>query len=277
MCRLSLLSLALMTLAGGAVFGADSGFESAVTVADLDFANCSELPVNPRTEPFSVTDQSLASFLRIAGALPPHTAWRTGAGDGSDQYIRLAFTRPLALGTILAVTTGSFSVLRPEAQYPGDVTRDADWLPLEDPHPSGLVRVVPLPPGLQTRAVRVSFHSDKPELGRRSQVDGLRLLKGRYVNLAWDAVPLASSEFGQSEAEREEFSRKGLNDGRPGDLQGGQWRNVPGKPLSEAEPAWAALLWERPQKIAAAGFIAESHQRGEATGGRSGGDVGRPG
>jgi sugar lactone lactonase YvrE len=254
--RYRCLGLVVALALGWAAALPAAGLDSALTAADLDLAQCTELPPNPRTEPFSVTDQSLPAFLRLAGAAPPHTVWRTGEDSAAPQYFRLAFTRPLTIGTIIAVTAGSFSTLRPEATYPGRLDAEADWAPLSDPHPAGDLRVLALPQLLATRALRVSFASPSPGTApRRAEIAGLRLLRGRYANLAWGAVALADSEAADNDREREAFGRQGLNDGVVGGDAGGEWRHRPGAPLTEAAPAWAALRWDAPQAIVAVGFV----------------------
>ncbi len=249
-----LLALGAM-LSGFALQGQVDGRLAAPLVpADLAVEQCTESPANPRTETYVVKPATLAAFLRLAGTPPPHTSWRTGLGPEPVKHIRVAFLKPIPIGTIWAVTAGTLSVLRPDAAFPGDLDREEDWLPLTSLDSGLQVQVVPLPPGLATRAVRISFHqeSDKPWQG---EIQALHFLQGRFVNVAGTATAFASSFPDGSAKDREAYAPAGLNDGRPGTLHGGQWRNQPGPPLSVEQPAWACLVWEQPQQIAALGLV----------------------
>ena len=211
----------VLALLSGAMAGA---LDCPIAEADLDTAHCVELPPNPRTGTYDVGAESIAAFLRVKGAPPPHTSWLTGEGREPAQHIRVAFVRPVAIGTIVAVTGGEFSYLHPAAAYPGQLDRDDDWVPLFDIEDGGQVRVVPLPPGVKIRALRVSFRAVSPPVTpRRSRVHMLRVLSGRYVNIARAARAYASSSRSNNAKERELFGPSGLNDGMPGHQHKGQW------------------------------------------------------
>ena len=92
----------VLALLSGAMAGA---LDCPITEADLDTAHCVELPPNPRTGTYDVGAESIAAFLRVKGAPPPHTSWLTGEGREPAQHIRVAFVRPVAIGTIVGALT----------------------------------------------------------------------------------------------------------------------------------------------------------------------------
>ena len=247
--------VAMVTVGCGAVTLA-GGLDCPITEADLDRSQCVELPPNPRTGTYEVKPKTIAAFLRVKGPPPPHTSWTTGEGREPAQYIRVAFARPVAIGTIMAVTTGELSYLHPAAAYPGGLDQDDDWVPLFDLEGEGQVRVVPLPPGVHTRALRISFRAPgPPEKPRRSRIHMLRFLSARYVNLARGATAYADSSQSSNAKEKELYGPHGLNDGKPGHQHRGQWQNQPGKPLADDNPVIAALVWDTPQQIDGVAFV----------------------
>ena len=75
------------------------------------------------------------------------------------RHLRIGFTEPIAIGTVLARSGGQLSVLKPDAAYPGDLGDDSQWLSAErlDSRaigPSDDFEVWNLPPGTKTRAMR---------------------------------------------------------------------------------------------------------------------------
>lgn len=233
-----------------------AGLDCPVKEADLDTAQCIEMPPNPRTGTYEVKPETIAAFLRVKGPPPPHTSWFTGEGNQPVQHIRVAFTRAVAIGTVVAVTAGEISYLHPAATYPGQLDREDDWVPVLDIEGGGQVRTIPLPPWVKIRALRVSFRlATPPARPRRSQIRMLRFLSGRYINVARTATAYAGSSRSGNAKERELYGPAGLNDGMPGQQHAGQWQNQPGTPLSDANPAIAALVWDTPQKVDAVALV----------------------
>jgi hypothetical protein len=135
-----------------------------------------------------------ALLWKLALAPKPTTGpeqWTTGRLDGAVRHFRVAFTRSIALGTIVSTYTDGVStetlfqrpiglrvsLLKTDAPYPGDVTREDQWIVL----PPGGVKT--LPAGASTRAVRVTEY--RP-LGRiepsESLFGSVVLLKERYFS-----------------------------------------------------------------------------------------------
>jgi hypothetical protein len=161
----------------------------AVTPDDLDLPQCQAFSGGRSvgTAPGGVLLWKLALAPKPAGP----EAWSTGPSTSPARHFRLAFTRPLSLGTIVSTYTGGVtadtlfgrpsglrvSLLKPDAPYPGDVTNDAQWIVL------GPGAAKTLPVGATVRALRVSDYrnlnkGDAPE----TQFGTVVLLKERYYS-----------------------------------------------------------------------------------------------
>lgn len=146
-------------------------------------------------------DAGRPSRAALATALfgaPGTEVWTTGRRSERERHFVIAFTRPVAIGTVCAPDfpgarkqplqppSGRFvSVLRPDARYPGDPTNDADWILLRP----GAVKY--LPPGTATRGLRFSeIHARPfPPAGpRESKLPRVVCLRERF----YDATDLGS-------------------------------------------------------------------------------------
>jgi hypothetical protein len=188
MTRLTMLAVALLLAVGA--WAAE--LTPAVTVEEIDQAQCGAF------EEARALGAPAAETLHALLGLVPATQlpkWSTGKVPGRDRYFRIAFTRPIALGTVCTTFTGGRSAdtlfqlgsgtavayLKPTAAYPGDVTKDDDWIIL----PPGAVKT--LPPGVQTRALRFT--------DRRIQLP--------WANLEWG---MEASEMGSALLFRERYA-----------------------------------------------------------------------
>lgn len=189
--RRTLLGLALLaglvcSLARAAV---PAGLEPAVTAADVDWDHCvawgdgHELGPAPR--------EALAALLGLAPATAANAGWTTAPLAGEVRHFRVAFRKPVAVGTICTDYAGDnavVAILRPDAAAPGALTADAEWQAL----PQGTVKT--LPAGTMVRALRCTqFSRNLPweETRRPAQMARLLLLKGRF----WDPAALGGSEW----------------------------------------------------------------------------------
>jgi len=138
----------------------------AATSEDLDLPHCQAF-VNGK-EQGAASREALEAKLGLRPVVPKMAVWDTGAGIGRDRAFRIAFTKALPLGaictpdytggvatpTLSLPTTGTcISYLKPTAEFPGDVTKDDQWLTL----PSGVLKT--LPPGVKTRALRLTVRN----------------------------------------------------------------------------------------------------------------------
>ncbi len=135
--------------------------------------------------------------------------WEFGALAGKDRYFRAAFTHPVRIGTIYTTLAGSLtagahfqqgigvslSYLKPTAPYPGDVTADEQWVRVPD---DGALKT--LPPGVTTRALRVSDRYLQPQTFT-SHVRPMLLFQERY----YSALELGQSKVAGREGKPESW------------------------------------------------------------------------
>lgn len=147
---------ALILVAAGAIALA-AEFTPAVTAGGLDRPQCQAFAGGKALGP--APDGMLEALL---GLTPGQKAeWQTEPQLSKVLCFRIAFTQPVELGTIITNYSGgrtadsanprqgtSVSYLKPDAPYPGDVSKPEQWVVL----PTGMVKT--LPPGVKTRALR---------------------------------------------------------------------------------------------------------------------------
>jgi hypothetical protein len=157
----------------------------ALTPDVLDLPHCVGYDGNKAVAPASA--EALAALLGIGDK--PAAAWRIDPASGKARYFRVAFTTPVALGTIYTtfasgVASGArfqqgigatVSYLKPGAPYPGDVTNDDLWIKC----PTGALKT--LPPGVVTRALRFSDRYQAP-VEFASTFGATYLFKERYYS-----------------------------------------------------------------------------------------------
>lgn len=160
--RIRVLLVVCLLLLAVATWAAE--MTPAVTEGELDLAMCHafadgrDLGAAPAEE--------LVMLLGIKPAFRVWPQWSTGEALAKDREFRVAFTQPIELGTICTNYTGgatgaklpasgnAVSYLKAGAAYPGDVTKDDQWVTL----PPGEIKT--LPPGTKTRALRFSDRFD---------------------------------------------------------------------------------------------------------------------
>jgi hypothetical protein len=168
---------------------------SAVSLADLDLPHCQAF-ADGKAET-TAPHGSLAQLLGLPEATPDAPAWSIGPSLAAERHFRLAFTRPIALGTICTTFTGParahlfapnsgayVSYLKPEAPLPGDVTKDDQWVLL----PPGEVKTLPV--NTTVRAVRFTWRGTPDKLVTTG-LTPILLFRERYYN----AVNLGRSQF----------------------------------------------------------------------------------
>ncbi|NQT89529.1 hypothetical protein HQ560_22360, partial [bacterium] len=234
-----------------AIRGTVAWLSNAVGVGDIDLDRCV-----PRYK--AVTRSSLqgsadrrSDFLRLfritgTPAGDNGLIWlESTKGPSRRQHIVLAFTKPVSLGSLVFPRPANgedvsmkLSVLKPASAWPPDVGDEAQWARFEDLGNLAW-NVVPVPEGKPTRALRITFTKGAddeltdvlddaklaPWMGR---LEGMRLLKRRYKNLAGTARITANSgavaKDGSWDAEREE-------------------------PLTPENPGIYTMTWQKPQRV----------------------------
>ena len=156
-----------------------------LTTAQLDYQQCRAFDGN--RDLGAVAPQDLDGLLGLAANY--QARWEIPATAGKERFFRVAFTEPLTIGTIYSefagrqVSRGPFktdvgaliSYLKADVPYPGDVTKDEQWVTI----PVGTV--VALPAGTRTRALRFSDrYTDAPT--NPSRFKAVILLQERYFS-----------------------------------------------------------------------------------------------
>jgi hypothetical protein len=196
-------------------------------------------------------DQLLA-LLRAKGEVI-REPWRPAESTAPMQHLRLAFTEPQAIGTLIlpdaverswstrkppkAIGTlilpdaVDVSALKSDAAFPGDLNDDSQWIPFsaapgtrrgEAKDEDGPLRVLTAPAGqAATRALRFTFRNvdGKPW---RGALHGAHLLPRRFENITAGAAFTASS-------------------GTVG--PDGEWETVRETPITPENPATLTVAW----------------------------------
>ncbi len=170
-------------------------------------------------------------------------------GDGktvAPRHLRIGFTKAFTLGSILASGNGRISVLKPEANYPGDIADDSQWLPAERISGDTITKdgggfLWTLPPDTHTRALRFTHVPKETDKSYAGNLGGVCVLEARYANLAPQARVTASVNE----------NKTGVIANDRGDGWG-TWDNwndaTPPKPVAEQSP-WVMLVWREPVTI----------------------------
>ncbi len=181
--------------------------------------------------------------------------WR-GAKFGSGReigvrHLRIAFNRPVTVGSVLVSGGGSLSVLKATASYPGDLADDSQWLPAERLMDGAATQAEVLegnyglwvlPPGTVTRALRFSH---RPAAGDREMtgvLGGVWLMSERMGNVAPQSLVQSRS--------RDDVSAKLVDESINRTWQ--TWENAEeGAPLpiSAEHPEIVTLTWPKPVKL----------------------------
>lgn len=197
---------AVAVVAGSAASPAAPVLVPAVAKADLDPAGFREwVGGKEAAVPEKAGPQHVVA-VRDGAAWPGDLRWngvRYGVGPKpGPRHLRVGFTGPVAVGTVLLGGGGRVSVLKADAAYPGDLGDDAAWVPAERLAGKQVVRsevaadrvgVWVLPPGTTTRAVRISHDAEAADKDYFGHVSGLRVFAGRFANVAPQAVAAASA------------------------------------------------------------------------------------
>ena len=227
-----------------------SPLASVVTADNVDLENCKEFPENTQRNTFAQGgwNGALLGAFHAAGAMAPHFSWATGPSDQPDVRLRIAFKKPLPIGTIIGADGWKVSTLKDAAAFPGDVADDALWQDVPDvPGQAGL-RVLPLPQVLTTQAIRLTqTRTLKPGEKASASMAGIVLLEARLHNLTPEAIAYASSEAVSNQQEREANGVQNL-------VTGGRWLARRTEPISPEKPEWVVLSWDDPRPVRGIGL-----------------------
>lgn len=174
--------------------------------------------------------------------------WQTTAGrePGEAAYL-VAFPGPTAVGSVVLLGSWRLAYRDPRRSASDDPAVDDDgWVPVAYPGDDAhRLRVVPLPPGIETTAIRLTGPMAARDDGRfEATLRYLRTCAARLVNVAPLAVVSASSS-----GERDQGFRPDPRRNRPQALVDAQfgrrtWTNAGrDRDITPEDPEWVALDW----------------------------------
>jgi hypothetical protein len=165
------------------------------------------------------TLDQILNLLRASGEVV-REPWLTEESAAAAQHLRLAFTEPQAVGTLILPDAVEVSALKSDAAFPGDLSDDSQWTAFAAA--PGALRVLTAPAGqAATRALRFTFRNDggKPW---RGALHGAHLLPRRFESITSGAAFTASS--GTVGAD-------------------GKWETVRETPITPEAPATLIVSW----------------------------------
>lgn len=175
-------------------------------------------------------------------------------GEGSDaglRHLRIGFTKPVLVGSVLVSGGGSLSVLKPSARYPGDLEDESHWQAAErlsngvvtqEAVPAGSYGLWVLPANTKTRALRFSHLPSAGEREMAGVLGGVWVDATRMSNIAPQALVQSRATEALSARIADESDNKTWQ----------AWDNgEEGAPLpvSAESPENVILTWPKPVKL----------------------------
>lgn len=158
------------------------------------------------------------------------------------RHLRVGFTAPVRVGTVLAMSGDQLSALREGAAYPGDLSDDRQWVPARrQPGEGGYLTWV-LPPGTSTRALRFTHLAAQTDARYAGQVMGAYLLPDRFDNIALIGLASASANTEAAARVNNASSDRGWQGWYNGDKGGAE-------PVSPANPLRIMVAWPEAQYV----------------------------
>ena len=142
--------------------------------------------------------ESPTSVVWTEQGKPDWRGAKFGAGRESGfRHLRIAFTKPVTVGSVLVSGGGALSVLKEDVNYPGNLADDSQWLPAERlvngattqaEVLEGQYALWVLPSGTQTRALRFSHQPAPGDREMTGVLGGVWLTEERLGNVAPQAL-----------------------------------------------------------------------------------------
>jgi hypothetical protein len=182
------------------------------------------------------------------------------------RRLRIAFEKPVTVGSVLVRGVGQVSVLKPDATLPGDLTDDSQWIPAQrlengkvsDSEPNINDAVIwTLPKATTTQAIRITHTAQPTDKIYAGTLAGFAVLTDRWANISPQGLAFASA------ADQHAFR---LNDESVQDGNG-VWENISprdgDRPKTIAQdPEWVMLVW--PKTVTLGGLALLTNYYGEA-------------
>ncbi len=238
----------------------DGPFQPCLDVSQLDpasyvqFVDGAEIPVVSSSSKLPLPQDVIAT----------RTTWKISRqkfGESKTpgpRHLRIGFTEPVGVGTVLAVGDISVSVLKPDAQYPGNMGDDSQWIPAQRIEKGKITSSQTveyqcaawlLPTGTKTRALRFTHTAQTLDNDYSGVLQGVRILSGLFTNLAPQAMAA-----GRVSRQIAKINNEGFNDGWFA------WENFDPKkddrPSTIADdPEWLMLAWNEPVSLRGISFL----------------------
>jgi hypothetical protein len=245
---LSLLT-GLMLASSFAAAPAEVNTQTAIHSGDLDpaalaqWVNGAEQPIPSSAKPGNNPE----SVIWTRNSLPELRG--TTFGDSATpgpRHLRVGFKAPVAVGSVIVRGGGRLSVLKPDAAYPGNLAREADWLAAErikgevvsnDPVADDEVAIWVLPPGTKTRALRFTHVAEATDPKYAGRLLGALVITDRVANIAPQAIASASARDEAASIITSSNAKQwtAWDNGKDGAL----------RPVSTQHPEWVMLTWPR--------------------------------
>jgi hypothetical protein len=150
--------------------------------------------------------------------------WHAGESANPVQHLRLAFTEPQAIGTVILPDAVGVSALKVGATFPGDLNDESQWTAFSTA--PGPLHVRTAPAGqAQTRAVRFTFRNDGGTPWQAA-LRGAHLLPRRFESMTAGAAFRVSSGTVAPD---------------------GKWETVRESPITPENPATLTVIWPEPR------------------------------
>ncbi|MGE9291077.1 MAG: hypothetical protein ACQKBT_08810 [Puniceicoccales bacterium] len=171
------------------------------------------------------------------------------------RHLRIGFTAPVTIGTLLVRGNVSVSVLRTNSGYPGELNNEKDWIPAQrvqndrlttdQPEDSDLTLWV-LPPETATRALRFTRHANPADPSYKGTIGGILVFSERLLNLAPYAQVSASSDNRHADKLNNE-TYDGWKSWESAQLDELLLEKAP--VVSTNHPEWIVLNWAEPVSL----------------------------
>ena len=249
----------------------EPGGHSAIQVGDFDPAAFSEWVDGEEKLLSGERREEMAEWVIWSDQTKPgHSGLKFGSSKSPGlRHLRVGFQKEIEVGSVFVNGGGRLSVLKPGADYPGDLGNEDDWIVagrlLEgELSQAEVVReslaVWTLPPGTRTRALRFSHEADATDPALEGELGSALVTRERWSDLA--SLALAGAGSRQEDAGR-------LNDGLANRFQ--TWSNlndrekVPdGAPkVSGEDSEWVMLTWVEKVQIGGLNLIDAGFRAGE--------------
>ena len=176
--------------------------------------------------------------------------------EPGERHLRIGFKKPVAIGSLLVRGAVRASVLKPDAEYPGDLADESQWIPAEriaasgvtseEPSSRGALALWTLPAITETRALRFSHVSEAGASQMDVNLGCVMVLPKRWASFS--PLAFATARSNNSSA------RKVINGADDG---WGAWENIKVEKaksrdaVSADNAEWLTLVWPSPIPLGA--------------------------